>query len=280
MAKIEENQKKESRKENKCLFYKKWWFWIIISSILCCVNIAYAIWGCKTTNKSDILTAISGWISGVATLGVGLIAYRQNKVYKEENDKIEELHRQCDWRKEQKEIVKLYLENIIKAYEDLKEYQYSKVIEEMIKNNAKSVVVLEEMIYDQALKGINDNFISIAVNSIYYFEGIEELLTLYGKYCFRLRLLIKKLVETIKNGETDDVIKLRDIYRDLLDGFHHYIAKIQLFLTQTLTNDSFDKAECSINEKRVKQIEFCDRIKKAHQDMIDKWENIGSETEI
>ena len=121
MAKIEENQKKESQKENKCLFYKKWWFWIIISSILCCVNIAYAIWGCKTTNKSDILTAISGWISGVATLGVGLIAYRQNKVYKEENDKIEELHRQCDWRKEQKEIVKLYLENIIKAYEDLKE---------------------------------------------------------------------------------------------------------------------------------------------------------------
>ena len=107
MAKIEENQKKESQKENKCLFYKKWWFWIIISSILCCVNIAYAIWGCKTTNKSDILTAISGWISGVATLGVGLIAYRQNKVYKEENDKIEELHRQCDWRKEQKEIVEL-----------------------------------------------------------------------------------------------------------------------------------------------------------------------------
>jgi ABC-type iron transport system FetAB permease component len=193
MAKIEENQKKESQKENKCLFYKKWWFWIIISSILCCVNIAYAIWGCKTTNKSDILTAISGWISGVATLGVGLIAYRQNKVYKEENDKIEELHRQYDWRKEQKEIVKLYLENIIKAYEDLKEYQYSKVIEEMIKNNAKSVVVLEEMIYDQALKGINDNFISNVEDELsdYKFVIIDEsqnieneVLLKICKFCF------------------------------------------------------------------------------------------------
>ena len=31
MAKIEENQKKESQKENKCLFYKKWWFWLIVA---------------------------------------------------------------------------------------------------------------------------------------------------------------------------------------------------------------------------------------------------------
>ncbi len=86
MAKTEEKQKKKSKKKTERYFYQKWWFWVAISSILCCANLAYAIWGCKTDNKSDILTAISGWISGVATLAVGIIAYKQSEKYKKEND--------------------------------------------------------------------------------------------------------------------------------------------------------------------------------------------------
>lgn len=279
MSKRKEKQQQEKNKIKQNI-YQKWRTWIVLAGVLCCVNIAYAIWGCDTSKKSDILTAASGWISGVATLGVGLIAYRQNKVYKEENDKIEEIHRQRDWRKEQKEIVKLYLDNIIRSYEDLKEYQFSKIIEEIIRNNEKGTFSLKEMIYDKSLKGFNDNFVSIAVNSVYYFEGIEELLDLYREYCFRLRLLIKKLIETIKTGEVADVIKLQEIYRDLLDRFHHHIAEVQLFLTQTLTNDSFEKAEEKLTEKRAKQIEWREKIKKAHQDMIEKWKNIDNEAEI
>lgn len=103
MAKMEEKQREE-KQGNKKHFYQKWWFWISISSALCCVNIAYAIWGCDTANKSDILTAISGWISGVATLAVGIIAYRQSEKYKKENDYA--LEEQYNF-----EVAKLLIEN-------------------------------------------------------------------------------------------------------------------------------------------------------------------------
>ena len=267
MLKTEEKQNKKPKKKTERYFYHKLWIWITISIVLCCVNIGYAIWGCDTENKSDILTAISGWISGVATLVIGIIAYRQSEKYKLENDKIEEKQRQRDWRGEQKDIVKLYLDNIVKAYEDLKQYQYSKIIEEVIRNKRKGVFALKEMIYDQSLKDIYDNFVSIAVNSIYYFEGIEELLDLYEKYCFQLRGLIKRIVEVVKTGEVESVFKLQNIYKDLLDKFHRHIAKVQIFLTQTLTNASFDKAQKVIEEKRVKQIEWRDKIKKAFEEV-------------
>ncbi len=59
-------------------------FWIILAIVIlaCIGNIMYAIFA-KSSKTTNILTAISGWISGVATLVIGIIAYSQNKKYKE-----------------------------------------------------------------------------------------------------------------------------------------------------------------------------------------------------
>lgn len=59
-------------------------FWIILAIVIlaCIGNIMYAIFA-KRSKTTNILTAISGWISGVATLVIGIIAYSQNKKYKE-----------------------------------------------------------------------------------------------------------------------------------------------------------------------------------------------------
>ncbi len=71
---------KSEEKANKP-FYAKWWFWIITVGIICCIaNFIYAIYGCDE-NKSNILTVISGWISGVATFIVGIIAANQSSKY-------------------------------------------------------------------------------------------------------------------------------------------------------------------------------------------------------
>lgn len=76
---------KTKEKQNKP-FYKKWWFWIIIGLILC-GNIAVLIWVQNTDLKANLLTLISGWVSFIATLLIGVIAFRQSKDYKEENDR-------------------------------------------------------------------------------------------------------------------------------------------------------------------------------------------------
>ncbi|MDE6284280.1 MAG: hypothetical protein K2M17_00865 [Bacilli bacterium] len=59
-------------------------FWIILAIVIlaCMGNIIYAIFA-KSDKTTNILTVISGWISGVATLVIGIIAYSQNKKYKE-----------------------------------------------------------------------------------------------------------------------------------------------------------------------------------------------------
>lgn len=71
---------------NKKPFYKCWWFWLIIglAFLLCGGNILIA--HLKTTG-SNIFTAVSGWVSGIATAILGVIAVIQNKKYKEENDR-------------------------------------------------------------------------------------------------------------------------------------------------------------------------------------------------
>lgn len=63
---------------------KKRWFcsFILVGILLLLGNIAITIWAngnCPT--KTDWLTLISGWISGIATLIVGIIAYLQNRSY-------------------------------------------------------------------------------------------------------------------------------------------------------------------------------------------------------
>lgn len=57
-----------------------------VAILLCVSNIMYAIF-CKAENTSNILTAASGWVSGLATALLGGIALAQNKKYKEENEK-------------------------------------------------------------------------------------------------------------------------------------------------------------------------------------------------
>ena len=64
-----------------------WLFWLAIGLfVLFAANLAYGIWGCNDNDnsKSNYLTIISGWISGLATLSVGIIAYTQAQKYKKQ----------------------------------------------------------------------------------------------------------------------------------------------------------------------------------------------------
>lgn len=77
--------KDKTKEKTSKPFYKKWCFWlIIIGMIFCATNFIYAIYGCDS-NKSNVLTVISGWISGIATFIIGVIAYQQNEKYQLEN---------------------------------------------------------------------------------------------------------------------------------------------------------------------------------------------------
>lgn len=62
---------------------KKWFrIFTILGIIILLGNVAATIWGGNTSpSKTDWLTFISGWIGGISTLIIGIIAYSQNKNY-------------------------------------------------------------------------------------------------------------------------------------------------------------------------------------------------------
>lgn len=79
---------------------------VIIScvSIVCVANIiSTVIWKEELLQYANLFTAISGWVSGIATIILGYIAISQNKRYKEENDEFTE--KQADLIEKQIELL-------------------------------------------------------------------------------------------------------------------------------------------------------------------------------
>lgn len=61
---------------------KLFWIAVLIAILACVGNMLFAIFS-KSDLTTNVLTAISGWISGVATLIIGIIAFLQSKKYQE-----------------------------------------------------------------------------------------------------------------------------------------------------------------------------------------------------
>lgn len=255
---------------NKKPFYKSWWFWLSIVALLLCVgNILLA--HLYKTESANIFTAVSGWVSGIATIVLGVVAVVQNRKYKEENDRIITYQRQRDWLIEQKDLIKANLDNIIKCYADIKEYQYSKLINERTIDLQNHTFNVNDLIYDEILNGIKDYAIYSAVNSYYYFEGIEELVDTVGEYTLKLRVLLKQFVEAIKKKEVDKFNEITELYKILNTRFNEHIFKIQLFISIILTDDNPDDLKKELEDMRNKQLDWIDRMKKAKGEVIKKW---------
>ena len=93
-------------------FYQKWWFWVTIVLLICsnftCLLIS------DSSIQSSIIAIIGAWVSGIATIFIGVIATRQNKRYKQDSD--EHIKKQYDF-EVYKQIIEIrtnYVENIKK----------------------------------------------------------------------------------------------------------------------------------------------------------------------
>ena len=62
--------------------YKQIWFWLIIGCLFV-INIAFSFVYPK--DYSNVFTSISGWVSGIATAVLGIIAVVQNERYEKDN---------------------------------------------------------------------------------------------------------------------------------------------------------------------------------------------------
>lgn len=103
--------KKEKKKDRKP-FYKVWWYYVVVA-LFFVINVAVLI-GVRGDLQANLLTFISGWISFVATVMIGIVAFKQSERYKKDSD--EAVEQQYDF-----EIAKLIIEDRVWAIRYLKE---------------------------------------------------------------------------------------------------------------------------------------------------------------
>ena len=72
-------------------FFKKYWILLLVIFVLFVTNIISAIIFDDSNSNANLFTAISGWVSAIATVVLGYIAVWQNKRYKELSDDMTDL---------------------------------------------------------------------------------------------------------------------------------------------------------------------------------------------
>lgn len=121
------------KKETKAKIFKGLLVGAIVLGIAAfIVNIVLAARS-DNNNEANIYTAISGWVSGVATIILGVIAVIQNKLYKQENDRYldeqiklnnNSIQEQKDlaWRKAKYEVLSIVLTDLENRLQRFEQY--------------------------------------------------------------------------------------------------------------------------------------------------------------
>ena len=238
--------------------YKCWWFWVAIVGFIGNITCSIIFMG---ESGANIFTAISGWVSGIATAIIGAIAFAQNKNYKEENDRFIEYQQQRDWRIEQKELINSYLENIINVLSDIKENQYSKLINTMGLSLQKKEVSANDIIYDEILDCIKNDMIYTTLNTIYYFDGIEDLYVSCCNYTRELRTILKDLSKIFEKREAKPLNQIAKSYKELVFKFNQHIYQVRLFISMIMSNGIYEDIEKILKDKEKQQNDWRKRIK-------------------
>lgn len=178
---------KKKKKGKK--WYKNIWIWLsVIGVVLCATNIVLAC--LFSSNGANIFTAISGWVSFLATLGVGIFAALQSKQYKEENDKYlaeqailnkNFMQAQTDlaWRRSKYDTLSTYLKGLEERRSRFEQdCNIHKIISEMNFGFDEKAKVL--MAFNSSTNKFSFTFVDLLLyveHPIQYFEWHEEFYT-------------------------------------------------------------------------------------------------------
>lgn len=204
--------------------YKCWWFWLITMGafLLFVCNILLAHF--YKSEGANIFTAVSGWVSGIATIILGVIAVFQNKKYKDENNRVlamqnEEntrlINEQKDlaWRNLQYQLYSYYLSTLRQSKKVLFQYDFFK-----IHNNFLS------------LEATNQSYVQIIFEKNMLLEELKSILNflLSSKYFID----DKDLVYEYAQNYFDNVKKYVDFIFE-----QKYTKCAQLFHSKSLTKE-------------------------------------------
>ena len=119
-------------------FFKKYGlkilFWLLLVAVIASATINIRLAFVFDGKFANAFTAISGWVSFLATILVGYIAYKQNKEYKLENDKFIQEQKDLAWRNNYVELVQRFSKQFNEHLTNLRKYYPHKLEAIFLKN--------------------------------------------------------------------------------------------------------------------------------------------------
>ena len=161
---------------------------IVLTSLLMVASFVFAI-KFHGEDGANIFTTISGWISGFATIVLGVIALYVNAQYKKENDDYLSKQDELAWKNEEKNVITLYRDQVIKCYESfITNYNYADLLYQLLCDEEKSEAPIKHIALLNQIQ--NEQFTALYSLSIcrYYFSTKGELFESYNKYLSALNV--------------------------------------------------------------------------------------------
>lgn len=233
---------------------------IVGTLILMLINIGMAIIY-HGENGANIFTTISGWISGIATIVLGVIALLVNAEYKKENDIYLEKQSEIQWKEDEKSTIDLYRKQIIETYNRFLKLNFADVLYQLIEKEEKPEAPIFELALLSKIKSEKQNMFFVFSICRYYFEFKSELFDSYARYLDLLSAAVSDYKNMIYNKEFDKGEKLQDAYINVINNFNIHIANINVFLTVKMNGKPKDELKVILTNMRAQQSQWWDKVK-------------------
>lgn len=225
------------------------------------INVAFSI-AFRGENGANIFTTVSGWVSGVATIILGVIALYVDKEYKKENDEFLNKQDELLWKNEKKASIELYREQVMKCYNDFSAYHYIDILGNLVTEWAKEEAPIYKVAMLSKLQSEKHKVLYELFLCRYYIDYKKELFVSYSKYLSLLeKMTTEYKEEIIKERKYDIITELQTTYAEVLKNFHMHIGEINLFLSVTMYSKTKDELTPILNNMRIKEGELFEELK-------------------
>lgn len=235
---------------------------IALTVLLMIVNFSFAV-KFHGEDGANLFTTASGWISGIATIVLGVIALYVNAQYKKENDNYLSKQDELAWKNEERNTISLYREQVIKCYDRfISDYNYTDLLYQLLCDEEKPEAPIKSIALLNKIQSEQANALYSLVICRYYFDTKGDLFETYHKYLSALCNMINDYKPMIYDKEqfskADD---LQFLYAEVIRLFNLHISEINVFLSAKLFVLDGEQISKMLNDMRKKQLEWWENVK-------------------
>ena len=230
--------------------------------------------------RSDWLTLYSGWVSGIATAILGIIAVIQSKNYKNDNDEfLNEQQRinsqlmqdqyDLSWRKNQYDIYNAYSVEFLELEKAFRKHTVAEIVAQALGTSDKNTAIVTVAVLVQRIQNNLIHAFAYLMQCKYYCEGKVKLYELIKEYVEKMEqfspilqaAIIRKGV--LQDINSDYLIKAKELaeLENTIDLTYYEISSNIVSFIYNIFDQDIAVAKSSVHENLGLQNQWLSTIK-------------------